>query len=112
MWSSRSRNRISCVARDQAGNLPPSVEIFHLPPGPGKGSTNTSSRSPRPDSLDAYARNFPSGETRFSTQSLVKWRHGCLGHARESVQIILSRMFSTQNISGLRLLRYDVQDYA
>src|ERR1700736_6653251 len=59
MWSSSPRNRISCVVGDQAGNQPPSVEIFHLPPGPGKGRTNTSFR---PDSLDAYARNFPSGE--------------------------------------------------
>src|SRR5260370_35564370 len=64
MWSSKSWYTISCVLRDQAGNLPPFVEIFHLPPGPGNGRTKTSFG---PYSFGAYPRNFPSGENAVST---------------------------------------------
>ncbi len=33
------RNSSSCAVADQAGKEPPSVEIRHLPPGPGNGRT-------------------------------------------------------------------------
>jgi hypothetical protein len=49
------------------------VETFHLPPGPGNGRTNTSCR---PDSLDAYARNFPSGENAGSVSTCASARKG------------------------------------
>ena len=55
-----------------------SVEIRHLPPGPGNGRTYTSGR---PDSLEAYASHRPSGEnigSHFDEGAVQKdrWRAG------------------------------------
>src|SRR5258708_7970442 len=50
----------SCFrVRDHVAWPPPSVEICHLPPGPGNGRTKI---SPRPFSDDVYAIHRPSGE--------------------------------------------------
>ena len=41
------------------GKRPPAVETCRIPPGPGNGRTYTSKR---PDSLELYASQRPSGE--------------------------------------------------
>ena len=45
--------------RDHQLDVPPPLEICHLPPGPGNGCTYTSNP---PDSFEEYENHRPSGE--------------------------------------------------
>src|SRR5215469_6180268 len=56
---SGDRKNSSLPSRRHRGCCPPSVEIWYLPPGPGNGATYTCHR---PDSLEEYATQWPSGE--------------------------------------------------
>src|SRR5262249_8313186 len=51
-----TRYRISLPSDRKRGKLPPSVEISHLPPGPGKGTAYTSFRQ---DSFDSHTTHRP-----------------------------------------------------
>src|SRR5207245_3652317 len=70
MRLSRASYNSSRPSRDQIGNAPPPVEIVDLPepngPPAGKGRTYTSER---PDSVDVYAIQRPSGENAGSSSA-------------------------------------------